>query len=123
MTKGEITSNVEDQIHVRRGKVDSLSLYEVTDYELAILERGSPQSILLDFSISLLSIAISFLFSLLTTEIADERIFVVFVVVEVISFFLGVILLILWSRSRKTSSEIVNKIKGRIPISEVEKGE
>lgn len=116
-----LTSNVEDQIHVVRGRVDSLSLYEVTDYELEILEKGSPQSIFLDFSISLLSISISFLVSLLTTEIPNLRIYLLFLVIAIISFISGVILLVLWLRSRRHQTDVINQIKKRIPSSEIKK--
>lgn len=113
--------NPEDHISVIRGKVDSLSVYEVTSYELQILERGSPQSIYLDISISLFSIAMSFFVSLVTTEITDNKIFIIFVFITIVSFFLGIILIILWAKNKKSGSEVINQIKKRIPNSEMKK--
>ena len=51
----------EKAVQIKRGRVDSLSLYEITDNELDILTAGSPSSLYLNFAIFLLSRA--FLFS------------------------------------------------------------
>lgn len=52
---------------VRRARIERLDIYEISETELQILERGSPDSILLNFAIFLVSIAVSFLVALLTT--------------------------------------------------------
>lgn len=56
-----------------RGRVDSLSLYEITETELDTLERGSPYSIHLNFGVFLLTLGLSFLTSLLTTDTLRRR--------------------------------------------------
>ncbi len=111
----------ETAIRVKRGKVDSLSVYEITDYELELLIKGGPGGIFLNFGIFLLSVAISFLVSLATTTIESDRIFTVFVVVSIIGLVAGVILLILWNRTRGEISSLVAKIIARIPREEIEK--
>ena len=104
----------EKQPKIRRGRVDSLSLYEITDYELDVLTTGSPSSIFLNFAIFLISVASSFLVALLSTTIAN-RVFTVFVVVTVLGFIIGIVLIGLWARNRKSMSEIIRRIKARIP--------
>jgi len=104
-----------DSVKVRRGKVDSLSLYEVTESELQDLERGGPASLFLNFAIFLLSTAISFLVALLSTDIKSTKIFIVFVLVTLVGFVGGGILLLIWNRSRQSTKEIIQRIKDRMP--------
>jgi len=100
---------------IRRGKVDSLSVYEITDYELDILERGSPSSLYLNFGIFLLSTSVSFLVALLTTTIQSNRTFTVFVVLVVVGIISGIVLMGLWYRTRQSASKVIAKIRSRIP--------
>ena len=99
---------------IRRGKVDSLTLYEITDHELDVLERGSPNSIYLNFSIFLLSIAISFIVALLTLTPESNRVYYVLVIVSLISLIIGSFLCVLWYRTRQSSDIIIKKIKDRV---------
>ena len=105
----------DKSFRIRRGKVDSLSLYEITDHELDILERGSPASLYLNFGIFLLSLSASFLIALLTTTVESQRTFTVFVVVTVIGGLAGVVLMSLWWRTRQSASTVIAQIRSRIP--------
>ena len=66
--------NGERSVKVRRGRYDSLPLYDVTEEELDILKQGTPLSLLLTIGISLFTIGISFLIALLTAEITTKSI-------------------------------------------------
>ena len=99
-----------------RGQVDSLSLFEITDYELELLEQGAPNAIYLNFAIFFISIAVSFLTALLTVEIKSQNIFTVFVVLTVVGFSVGGVLIILWFKTRTRISILVSKIKARVPM-------
>ena len=110
-----------EKMVIRRGKVDSLTLYEITDYELSLLETGSPTSLLFNISIFLLSTAVSFLVTLLATEIKSDRTFIVFTVVVIVGFVGGVVLLLLWFRFRQSTSGVIQRIKSRVPSEEVER--
>jgi hypothetical protein len=112
MTRSE---NVGDnEVSIVRGKVDSLSLYEITDHELDVLEKGSPSSIYLNFSIFLASIGASFLITIFSVEIHDDRVFISFVIFAAIGAIGGLFLLILWYNLKSSVSDVVEKIKGRI---------
>jgi hypothetical protein len=111
----------ENSIRIKRGKVDSLSVYEITDYELDILIKGSPSSLYLNFSIFLLSVAASFLISILTTTIVSERTFTVFCVATAVGGVAGIVLGVLWWNTRGEVSSLSSKIRARIPRDEVEK--
>lgn len=108
--------HVEERVTIIRGRVDSVSLYEITDNELSMLETGSSISLYLNFSIFLLSISISFLVVLLTTTIADNRVFNIFVIVTVCGFTIGGFLLLLWYRTRYSVTELVKLIRSRIQV-------
>ena len=78
---------------IRRARFDKLTIYEISDSELEILERGSPGSIYLNFTIFLLSSAISVTVTLLVTKIESDRTYMFFVVVTVVGYIIGVLLL------------------------------
>lgn len=106
----------EKPLRIRRGRVDSVDIYEIKDSELDLLEKGSPSGLYLNFSIFLLSIAFSALTALCTTtSFKDTLIQTVFVVVMVVGFILGVFFLILWYRGRQDVAEVIKEIRNRIP--------
>jgi NADH:ubiquinone oxidoreductase subunit K len=115
--------NSGGEIQVQRGKLDSLSVYEITDYELDILEKGSPASVYLNFGIFFASVSLSFLASLLTTDIESNRTFTVFVIIVAVGLAVGGVLLFMWWNREDTVSETIEKVKGRIPSEEVKKVE
>jgi hypothetical protein len=100
---------------ILRGVVESVSLYEVTADELEILGKGSPDSTHLNFSIGLLSIGLSFLVAVLTTSIGSGALFTAFTLIAIVGFVLGVYFFVLWWRSRRPISDVVNRIKKRLP--------
>jgi multidrug transporter EmrE-like cation transporter len=104
------------QPRIVRGQVDSLSLFEITDYELQLLEQGSPNNIYLNFAIFFLSIAISFFITLLTVKIDSLRVYLAFFVFTVVGFSIGGVLAFLWYRSRTHVRALVHKIKARVPL-------
>jgi hypothetical protein len=109
----------EKPIRVLRGRVDSLTVYEVTDYELSVLEQGSPSSTYFNFAIALLSVFASFLITLLTTDIKSQRTFDSFLITTIIGFLAGAMLMVLWYRSKSSVSDVLNSIHQRIPATQV----
>ncbi|WP_156317293.1 hypothetical protein [Cypionkella psychrotolerans] len=97
-----------------RGRVDSLTLFEITDNELGILENGSPNSLYLNFAIFFISTGLSFILSLLTTNFESDRVFYVFVIVSVVCAAFGSILAIIWLRVRGEVSDVCKKIRARV---------
>lgn len=109
-------SATETGPRIVRGKVDSLSLYEITDYELQVLEEGAPNATLLNFAIFFLSVGLSFFTALLTTPPESVRTFTVFVVLTIVGIAVGVVLLVLWRRQRSRVATLVVKIKQRCVV-------
>lgn len=100
---------------IRKGKVDSLTIYEISEGELETIERGSPNSTLLNFAIFLLSIATSFLVTLLTVDLKDKQnLFIVFTIITVVGFIVGLVLFVLWWRTKNDVDEVLKRIKERV---------
>lgn len=112
-------SNNEEQPvflpEIRVGKIGVLKVYQVSDDELTRLGQGSEQSLFLSFGIAVLSVAVSFLISLLTTTITTDRLFYVFVIVTVVGGLAGIVFMTLWLRTRKPISRLVKEIRDRMP--------
>lgn len=104
----------DTKIRVRMAEVDSICVYQVTEFELETLEKGSPSSLYLNFAITFITTALSFFITLISTEIKSERLFNVFVIVSVVGFALGIFLLVLWYKAYRSSSSVANKIKNRL---------
>lgn len=91
----------------------TLTVYHVTDQELDQLEKGTPESLFLNFAVFLISTGLSFFVSLLTAEIKSLKVFCVFVVVTVIGLLGGAFLLLLWIRHHRSTRGIATSIRGR----------
>lgn len=112
-TNGNIISSSSDTVCVKRYKVDSITIYEISESDLELIERGEPTSVYLNISISLLSIFFSMLVTLLTCKLNDIK-FVVFVCIAIISAIIGIVLLIIWFRVNKSANSVIKKIKSRV---------
>lgn len=110
----------QTEIRIVRGRVDSLSVYEVTEGELDALERGSPHSIYLNIGVSLFTLGLSFLTSLLTIDIQAHStiLLTIFVVLTIAGMMGGAVLLILWKSARAETAGLLRRIKDRIAESE-----
>ena len=107
--------NGEKPVKVRRGRYDSLSLYEVSEEELDILKQGTPLSLLLTIGISLFTISISFLIALLTAEITTKSIiFTVFTSIVASSFTGSLVCMCWWYSNRQSVTSVIEKIKSRM---------
>lgn len=100
---------------IRRARLDELTIYEVSEDELGVLENGSPDPIYLSISIALLSSALACLLAAPSVNIETELIRFAFTSYIVIGFVVGVILLLLWKRSKSSVSDCIEKIRRRLP--------
>lgn len=105
----------EKALRVRRGRVESVDLYEIKDSELDLLEKGSPADLQLNFAIFLVSTAFASCGSLLTSTFPNETIKTVFIVITIVGFIVGAYLLVAWYRSHTSLKSICKQIRERIP--------
>ena len=68
-----------------------------------------------NFTIFLLSSAISFTATLLATEIKSDRTHTFFVVVTVVGYIIGALLLLLWWKDYRSVSKVADTIRKRLP--------
>lgn len=100
---------------IRRARLDNLTIYEISEGELNTIEKGSPDSIYLTISVALIASALSFLGSLVLTEIKSNTVLFLFIAIVVVGLVVGIILLILWKRSSNSVAECVATIRRRLP--------
>ena len=105
----------KQQLRVRRGRVESVDLYEIKENELELLEKGAPSGLYLNFAIFLLSLAFGSITTVITATFASPRIESLFLIVSVVGTIGGAFLFILWWRSRESIAQVVRDIRARIP--------
>ncbi len=114
MTNHNSSISGEKHLVVRRGRVDSVDLYEVKEHELELLEKGSPATLQLNFSIFLFSISLTCIVALSTCTFKWDRVETVFVFASVIGILLGTYLMISWWRTRTSIANVISCINSRI---------
>lgn len=102
-------------LRIRRGRVESVDLYEIKDTELDLLEKGSPADLQLNFAVFLLSAATTAICSLATATFSSKTAETVFTIFTVVGFLFGAYLLISWWRNRTSLKDVANRIRQRIP--------
>lgn len=104
-----------EKIDVRRKKIGAVTIYDVTEAELTILEKGSEASVWLNFFIGAISIAISLLVALLTVDWGDEISItqVVFICVTVIMFLASLVCFVFWRRGLGQHKTTIKTIRER----------
>ena len=113
-TERDVRATGSNDLQIRRGRFDSLVLYEITDDELILLEKGSPSSTFLNFSIFFFTMGLSFLISLLASTNLDDRTFLIFLVSSMLGLSLGGLLLVYWLRSGREVVGVCKKIRKRL---------
>ena len=116
-------NNSGKTFRVRRGRVDSVDLYEVKENELEILENGEQANIQLNFSIFLLSIAFSGFLTLCTATFSESILQNTFLFVTIIGIIGGLYLLFMWWKGRKSIKMVIKTIKNRLQQDYVDEGD
>ena len=106
-------------LRVRRGRVESVDLYEIKDSELEIFQRGSPADLQLNFAVFLLSLAFSAIVALATASFKYDNVHTTFIVVAVVGILLGVYLLISWWRNRTSLQTLCGRVRERIKEADI----
>ena len=104
----------ETPLRVRRGRVESVDLYEIKETELEIFRKGSPADLQLNFAIFLLSVAFGSIVALSTATFSNPNIHTTFIFVAVVGVLLGIYLLIAWYRNRTSLVDVCDVIRQRI---------
>lgn len=102
-------------VRIRRGRVESVDLFEIKDSELEALERGTPAELQLNFALVLLTTAFAAITTLITTSFDKEVVRTVYILIAIVCVIIGVYLLISWGRTRGSIKRLCKQIRERIP--------
>ena len=106
---------VDKSLTIRRGYVQSINIYEITDNELDALEKGGSSGIYLTFSTILLTTAFNCITTLTTVKFNNDIIQICYIILAIIGIVGGVFLIILWRKGMTSVIPTIKKIKKRIP--------
>lgn len=108
-------SDQGEKIDVRRRKIGSVTIYDVTEAELTILEKGTEASVWLNFFIGTISVAASFLVSLLTVDWGKDITLtqVVFICLTIIMFLAAIVCFVFWRNAKGQHAATIKTIKER----------
>jgi hypothetical protein len=101
------------EVRIVVGRVDVITIHQVTDNELDALASASPTGFLFDLCIALLSIGISFAVTLTTTTIQSARLESFYSVLMIGCFIGTAISFCLWLRFRRSIASIIARIRKR----------
>lgn len=104
----------DEKVLVRRGRVDSVNLYEVKEHELELLERGATGTLQLNFAIFLFSTAFTCIVALVTTDFKWDIAKSIFVFTSVVGLILGAYLMFSWWQTRQSLRKIISTIRNRL---------
>ena len=108
---------IDSFVKVRRGRVESVDLYEIKDSELDILEQGTPATLQLNFAIFLFSTAFTSIGALATATFINDVTKNIFLFISIIGIILGIYLLIAWLKNKKSARTVIKRIRERIAVS------
>ncbi len=99
---------------IRRGRVDSLNIYEVKEHELELLEKGAGGTLQFNFAIFLFSTALTCIAAIATADFKWDLAKTIFTFIIVVGLLFGSYLMLNWWRTRTSLKEIVSVIRSRI---------
>jgi len=113
MSNSNNVYEASDSLHVNRAKVDSITIYDVTESELVEIESCSPVDWLFNLAIACITTTISFTVTLTTTRIENERLFYSYVILTSISALSAIGLFFNWKILKGKRDDVIVRIKAR----------
>lgn len=104
----------DEKPFIRRGRVDSLNIYEVKEHELEILEKGQVGTLQLNLAIFLFSIAFTCIAALATADFRWKIAETIFIFIIVVGILLGLCLILIWRQTKQSISKVVSTIRNRL---------
>jgi hypothetical protein len=100
---------------MRFAPAGELRLYLVHEHQLDELAKGSPASVLLNFSLFFIAVSITAFGTLYTAPPTVDRVYYVFVIIALVTLIAGVVTGVLWHVQHKSASRLVVEIKAQMP--------
>ena len=95
------------------GKIEEIVYYEIFEHELDTIAEWPSEWLFFNIWISLFSLASGFLIALLDSTKENEKTFIVYTIIVIVWYLIGIILLLVWLKNRKKANWIIDKIKSR----------
>jgi len=107
----------EPKTKIRVGRVGSVDIYEIEEWELMALEEAKSNPIGFGFAISLLTLAFAFLISILTAN-PQGNLFIFFLLMTILGAMVGLFIMsqsvYSWRKKRNKSKDLAKNIRDRI---------
>lgn len=104
---------INGETRVCRHRIDEIAIFEVSESELDQLEKGRTSDLFFQFSIALLSVAVSITITMFTATFDNSYIETIFISLCIISYVIGLFLMILWYKSHDSIKSLIKKIRER----------
>jgi hypothetical protein len=98
---------------VRYVRLESLTVYEISEDELNNFEHGFPANLLLSVALFLLGAAITAMTTLLSVAIQSTKIFCTFMIFTIIGYVVGCVLLVISIIQIRKTKLVGNAIRNR----------
>ena len=113
MEKRKKTKSIETEVY--RGSIPYFLIYDVSEYELDIIEKAKDNRPLETWGYNILSAALSFFIAWSTCVFPTELLDLIFLCSWLIGVILSPVLIIISKREQKSMKTILEKIRSRKP--------
>ena len=113
MSNVDTVQESSDSLHVKRAKVDSITIYDVTESELVEIESCNAVDWLFNVAIACITTTISFVVTLTTTKIESERLFYAYVILACVSGAAAIGFFVNWKILKGKRDNVIVRIKAR----------
>lgn len=113
MNTAESLHESSDRLHVNRAKVDSITIYDVTESELVEIESCNAVDWLFNVAIACVTITVSFVVTLTTTKIESTRLFYAYVILTCVSGVAAIGFVVNWRILKGKRDNVIVRIKAR----------
>lgn len=111
MNTAESLHESSDRLHVNRAKVDSITIYDVTESELVEIESCNAVDWLFNVAIACVTITVSFVVTLTTTKIESTRLFYAYVILTCVSGVAAIGFVVNWRILKGKRDNVIVRIK------------
>ena len=113
MNTAESLHESSDRLHVNRAKVDSITIYDVTESELVEIESCNAVDWLFNVAIACVTITVSFVVTLTTTKIESTRLFYAYIILTCVSGVAAIGFVVNWRILKGKRDNVIVRIKAR----------
>ena len=100
---------------IRVAPPGELNAYVVFEHQLDALAQGSPSSLLLNFALFFLGVAVTAFATPFSIPTASDRAYYAFLIISLITGIAGLVLLVIWWKTHTAVKGIIAEIESQMP--------